>query len=185
MRARILKLHYKVAKKLLQLKSYAEKDGAYRVAKRLHAILLNHGGRTSGDISKLLQVDRSRVKTWLRKYEQLGYESVLEGQRTGRPPQLSEKQKSNLGDIIDSGPIAYGFLSGVWSSIMIARVIEEEFRVSYHPGHVRKVLYSLDFSLQRPKRHLAKADPNKQNRWTRYTYPTIKKSVVIARGITF
>ena len=53
--------------------------------------------------------------------------------------------------------------------------IEEEFLISYHPGHVRKILYSLNYSMQRPKRVLANADPEKQNKWQRYTYPNIKK----------
>ena len=58
---------------------------------------------------------------------------------------------------------------------MIARVIAEEFAVSYHVGHVRKVLKTLGFSVQRPRRQLAKADPIAQERWQRYTYPRLKK----------
>jgi transposase len=83
-----------------------------------------------------------------------------------------------LYDIIDSGPVAYGFLGGVWTSPMIARVIEQEFAVSYHPGHVRKLLHQLGFSVQRPRRTLARANPEKQDRWHRYTYPNIKKKPV-------
>ncbi len=35
---------------------------------------------------------------------------------------------------------------------MIAWVIEEEFGVQYHPGHVRKLLHGWGFSVQRPRR---------------------------------
>jgi transposase len=59
---------------------------------------------------------------------------------------------------------------------MIARVIAEEFAVSYHAGHVRKVLKAMGFSVQRPRRQLAKADPIAQDRWQRYTYPRLKKN---------
>jgi transposase len=37
---------------------------------------------------------------------------------------------------------------------MIAWVIEEEFGVEYHPGHVRKLLHRWGFSVQRPHRVL-------------------------------
>lgn len=47
-------------------------------------------------------------------YEQFGYEALLEGQRSGRPPRLRPAQQQQWEDIIDSGPQAYGFLSGVW-----------------------------------------------------------------------
>lgn len=59
---------------------------------------------------------------------------------------------------------------------MVSRVIEEEFSVSYHPAHVSKILHDLGFSVQRPRKILARADKKKQSHWTRYTYPNIKKS---------
>ena len=106
-------------------------------------------------------------------YEQHGWESLLEGHRSGRPKVLNSVQLSHLDGLIDSGPIAYGFSSGVWTSPMIGQMIEEEFGVRYHPGHVRKVLKALGFSVQRPRRKLAKADPVAQDRWQRYTYPRL------------
>ena len=59
---------------------------------------------------------------------------------------------------------------------MIARVIQEEYQVDYHPGHVRKLLKALGFSVQRPRKRLAKGDPVLQDRWQRYTYPRLKKN---------
>jgi transposase len=58
---------------------------------------------------------------------------------------------------------------------MIAWVIEEEFGIHYHPGHVRKLLHRLGFSVQRPRRVLARANADQQDRWQRYTYPSLKK----------
>ena len=51
---------------------------------------------------------------------------------------------------------------------MIAWVVEEEFGVVYHPGHVRKLLHDLGFSVQRPRRVLARADRHQQDRWHRH-----------------
>ena len=176
MQARLLHLHPMTAKKLLRLRREAEADGAYRVARRLHAVLLNHDGYTSGQIATLLKAVRSSVSEWLRNYEQFGYEGLLEGHRPGRPPELTMAQKQTLADIVDSGPVAYGFLSGVWTSPMITRLIQEEFGVRYHSGHVRKLLHEIGFSVQRPKRKLARADAKEQDRWQRYDYPNLKKT---------
>ena len=65
---------------------------------------------------------------------------------------------------------------------MIAWVIEEEFSVHYHPGHVRKLLDEMGFSVQRPKRVLARADPAQQDRWHRRIYPNIKEKLKAATG---
>ena len=175
MRPLFLKLHHATIKKLLKIKKEAEQDGQYRVAKRIHAVLLNHDGNTSGNIAHTLKSPRSCVCEWLSNYSKYGEESFLEGHRSGRPGQLSEKQKIILSDIVESGPSAYGYLAGVLSAVMIREIIKNEFSVEYDARHVRRILDELDFSLQRPKRILANADPQKQNRWIRYTYPLIKK----------
>lgn len=175
MQARSLQLHHRTLDKLIRDKKESEKEGAYRVSRRIHAVLLNHDGKTSGEIASLLQSPRSSVSEWLKRYEEQGYGGLLEGHRSGRPSGLSDDHKMILGDILDSGPVAYGFTGGVWTSPMIAQVIQDEFELGYHPGHVRKILAQIGFSVQRPKRLLARADPKAQNKWTRYTYPLIKK----------
>ena len=184
MRARFIRLTPKKAEEMSLLQRAAEKDGAYRVARRLHAVLLNHRQHSSGEIARLLEAPRSKVSLWLQQYQTYGWEALLEGHRSGRPKELSQAQLSQLDDIIDSGPIAYGFPSGIWTSPMIARVIEDEFAVHYHPGHVRKVLKALGFSVQRPRRKLAKADPVEQDRWQRYTYPRLKKKPPSGRRLS-
>ena len=176
MRARYLRLSSKRAQLLSALKTEAERDGAFRVAKRIHAVLLNHQRHSSGAISTMLEAPRSKVSLWLSQYEEHGWEALLEGHRSGRPRQLDARQRQELCAILDSGPVAYGFVSGVWTSPMIARVIREEYQVAYHPGHVRKLLKELGFSVQRPRKGLAKADPVEQDRWQRYTYPKLKKN---------
>lgn len=152
-------------------------DGAYRVSKRLHAVLLNHEGKTSGEIANLLKASPSGVSKWLKTYSHKGVEGLMEGKRSGRPGRLSDLDKILLCDIIDSGPIAWGYVSGLWTSIRITEVIHDEFGVDYHPGHVRKLLQEFGFSVQSPKRVLARADKEKQAKWTRETYPDIKKKL--------
>jgi len=63
----------------------------------------------------------------------------------------------------------------VWTSPMIAWVMQEEFGVQYHPGHVRKILHDMGFSVQRPKRVLARADRAQPDRWHRRTYPNLSR----------
>lgn len=155
--------------------SEAAADGAARVAQRIHAVLLNCDEHTSGEISRLLDVSRSKVSEWLKIYEEQGFEGLKEGYRSGRPSRLTDYQKILLCDIIDSGPVAFGYDSGIWTSKRIRDAILEEFGVQYHEGHVRKLLYEFGFSVQSPKRVLALADKEKQAKWTSITYPTIKK----------
>jgi transposase len=69
------------------------------------------------------------------------------------------------------------FTSAVWTSIMIGQVIQNEFEVKFHPGHVRKILKKMDYSMQKPKRIFARADEEQKKKWRRYTYPSVKKKL--------
>src|ERR1700681_4806774 len=173
MLARLLRLHPSTYKRLVRLGKEAERDGAYRVAKRLQAVVLNSEGQTSGGLARILKAPRSKVSEWLQRYQTDGVDGLLEGYRSGRPSELTDQQQQQLGDILDSGPVAYGLDNGIWTSPMIAWVIEEEFGVPYHPGHVRKLLHLLGFSVQRPRRVLSRANASEQDRWHRHTYPNL------------
>jgi transposase len=174
---RAIKIHgtVRTIQKLVTLSKQALRDGAYRVAARLHAIVLNMEGKTAPQIADLLKVHRSKVSIWLRNWQEGGMDGILEGHRSGRPPAMSDAQRQELTDILDSGPVAYGFTSGVWTSPMVARVIQEEFSITYNSAHVSRILHDIGFSVQRPRKKLAKADPTVQSRWVRYKYPSIKK----------
>ena len=97
MRARLLRLHPSTHKRLIRLSKEAQRDGAYRVAKRLQAVVLNSEGRSSGELAGILKAPRSKVSEWLARYEAHGIEGLLEGYRSGRPPQLTALNGSNSG----------------------------------------------------------------------------------------
>ena len=161
---------------LLALRQEAQADKAPRVALRLQAVLLSADGHTPPDIAQLLHIHRSRVHQWIRNWIDHGLDGIKEGHRTGRHSELTPAQRQQLQDIIESGPVAYGLGAGIWTSNMVAEVIHAEYGVTYHPGHVRKILHQAGCSVQRPATRLVQADPKAQRKWTRYTYPNLKKT---------
>ena len=165
----------KTLEKLKELRKMAQADKAPRVALRIQAIMLSLERHGVNDIARLLHVHRSSVHSWIQAWNMYREEGLLEGHRSGRQPRLTDQDKELLHDIVESGPVAYGLQTGVWTSPIIQQVIEEEFQVGYHPGHVRKLLKQMGFSVQRPTTQLIQADPKQQNRWIRYTYPNLKK----------
>ena len=175
MKPRYLELHPRTIKKLKRIESEANIDGAYRVSRRIRSVLLNHDKKSSGQIASTLDAPRSRVSQWLKAFDEHGIEGLMEGRRSGRPSLLTDLQKILICDIVDSGPIAYGLLSGVWTSKLISEIIDDEFGIRYHPGHVWKLLQEFGFSVQSPKRLLANADNEKRQKWIKETYPKIKK----------
>jgi transposase len=167
--------NYKTINKVIRLRNEALHSKETRIALRLQGILLSLDGYTTGKISNLLKIHRSTVTTWVKNWNLYKENGLLEGHRTGRNKKLMNDKFEKLKDIIESGPVAYGLNTGIWTSIIIKQIIEEEFDIIYHPGHVRKILKQLGFSVQRPTIKLGNAEIKKKNKWIRYEYPNLKK----------
>ena len=90
---RTLELHPSTLKRLVRLTKEAGRDGSYRVAKRLQAIVMNAEGYSSGEIARILKAPRSKTSEWLRLYEEHGVDGLLEGHRSGRPRGLDDKER--------------------------------------------------------------------------------------------
>jgi len=175
MQPRQIDLHHRTRKKILRIISECRSSKEFRTARRLETVLLNDDGYTSGEIAHRIGSSRQKVSLWLKTFSESGIEGLYEGHRSGRPSALSADEIETLCGIIDSGPVAYGLDTGVWTSPLIRDVIVEEFGVKYHEGHVRKLLKGFGFSVQRPKRLLALADEEKRREWVEERYPKIKK----------
>jgi transposase len=139
-------------------------------------------GRTVISLAAELGVQRGAVNKWLQWYEAEGADGLRTSKPPGSAPRLTEEQLSKLGQIIEDGPVAVGYQSGVWTGPMIGDLIERMFGVRYHNHYVPRLLNHLGFSVQRPRKRLARADLEKQAYWLRTTFPAIKKKQRPAEG---
>lgn len=153
----------------------AEKRGDLAEWRRGRAILGYIDGRRAVDLAVEAGVSRSSVNRWLQWYEAMGVEGLVTGYAPGPAPKLAEAQQDELSALIDAGPQAAGYTSGVWTGPMIGDLIEQRFGVRYHNHHIPRMLNELGFSVQRPRKRLARADVEAQATWLRDKLPAIKK----------
>ena len=92
----------------------------------------------------------------------------------GRPAELSSAQIRLIPDFLGHGPEAYGFRGKVWTTARIAKVIEEEFGVSYHKAHVSRLLKALRWTPQTPVIRALQRDEDEIRRWREVKWPKLK-----------
>jgi transposase len=172
---RRLRLHPSTYQRLVRLSKEAERDGAYRVAKRLRAVVLNSEGHTGGALAEILQAPRSKVSEWLQRYRTAGVDGLLEGYRSGRPSELTETQEQQLGDILDSGPGAYGLNTGIWTSPIIAWGIETEFGFSITPAMCANGFTAGDFQCNGPATYWPAPTLRRRSDGTAASVPLLEK----------
>ena len=132
-------------------------------------------GRKVTAIAADFGVTRGSVNRWLQWYDVDHVEGLQTSIAEGPAPKLSDEQREALAIIIELGPMQAGYQSGVWTGPMIGDLIHDRFGVRYHNHHVPRLLHQLKFSVQRPRKRLARADLARQATWLRETLPRIKK----------
>jgi transposase len=158
------------------------KAGELAEWRRGRAVLGYIEGRPVIELAADLDVTRGAVNRWLQWYQAMGVEGLVTGTAPGAAPKLAEAQRSELAELVEAGPLAVGYPSGVWTGPMIGDLIESRFGVHYHRHHVPRLLHELGFSVQRPRKRLARADAEAQATWLRERLPAIKKKRARAEG---
>jgi transposase len=166
--------------KLALLVETARAAGDLATWRRGKAITEYMNGARVVELAKQLDVARSSINTWLVAYEKEGVEGLKTGKPPGAKPRLTPEQREKLKETIKAGPQSAGFTSGVWTGPMVREYILRNFGVGYHNHHLPRLLHQLGFSVQRPRKRLARADAEAQAMWINERLPAIKKKPTTA-----
>jgi transposase len=143
--------------------------------RRFAAIRLLEEGLNQTEIAHKLQVSRSTVVRWVGRYRREGDHALRKAGRAGRRPLLSNADRQRLEELLVRGPEALGYETPLWTCPRVAHLIEQEFGVEYHQGHVWRILVSLGWSPQRPAGRARERSEEQIRTWKKKTWPSIKK----------
>lgn len=161
--------------RLRELLNEAEAMSDLKMWRRAKAVLGYLEGRSVATMASELGVSRQAITSWLPWYNARGADGLRTRTSPGAPCRLSPEQRARVAAVVAAGPQAAGFHSGVWTGARIGAWIREHFGVTYHPHHLPRLLHELGFSVQRPRKRLARADHEAQARWLQQRLPAIKK----------
>jgi transposase len=143
--------------------------------RRFRALHLKQQGWSRRDIADALGVSPKSVGRWFARARDAGPESLRAHPSLGPPPKLSAAQQRLIPEFLWHGAEAYGFRGEVWTCARITRVIEEEFGVRYHKGHVGKLLQELRWTPQVPIRRALQRDEEAIRRWRDEVWPELRR----------
>lgn len=140
---------------LVKEKYNKEKDG--RIKQRLLIVLKAYKEKSSYKIAEDVNTSHTKVQRWINRFNKKGFEGLDDKFRSGRPKFIKKKQILQLEKNLTRKS---EFRAG-YNTLEIVHMINAEFRVSYTPRHVRRLLQVLGYSQIIPRpRHINK-DPIK------------------------
>ena len=143
--------------------------------RRLEGLKLLRQGLNQSEVARRVKVCSQTVSRWARTVAERGEKALKAAGRAGRLPLLDFRQRQHLVSLLLEGPEKLGYETPLWTYPRVADLIEREFGVRYHAGHVWKVLRQLNWSPQRPKGRALERNEEAIVEWKRKTWPAIKK----------
>ena len=133
-------------------------------------------GKSQADVVRELEVSRQSASRWHADWAQGGTPALRGAGRAGRLPRLNERDLTRLERELLKGPLANGFPTDLWTLARVGEVIERLTGVSYHPGHVWRILTRLGWSRQRPARRALERDDAAIEHWAKVEWIRVKKT---------
>jgi transposase len=143
--------------------------------RRMQAAKLLKHGIHEAEVARRVGVHRQSVNRWARQLSESGISGLKKAGRAGRKPRLTEADLDKIREGLKRGPEALGYETGLWTAWRVADLIEREFGVRYHSGHVWKILTKLGWSCQRPTTRALERDEDAIRRWKQKRWPELKK----------
>ena len=147
---------------VLGLQDEIRRSEESRYDHRLHGVLLVAQGMKCPEVARVLGDAPRTVEYWVHSFEEIGLAGLLEGDRSGRPRRLSEKQLQEINSVLRRMPRETGLGGNVWDGKTLAAWIEREYKINLGVRQCQRLFRQLGFRLRKPRTAIAQADPERQ-----------------------
>ena len=141
----------------------------------MRAVAMLQEGLGLREVARRVGVAPGSVVRWRDAYERVGKEGLKAKPHPGGKPRLSASQRQGLARLLLKGPPAHGYRTDLWTLGRVAQVIDKHFGISYHPGHVWRILQQMGWSCQKPDAQARERNEQEIRRWRQEHWPHIKK----------
>lgn len=147
---------------VLGLQDEIRRSEESRYDHRLHGVLLVAQGLTCPEVAGLLGDAPRTVEYWVRDFEQRGLAGLQEGERSGRPKRLTEKQVQTVNRVLRKSPRQAGVSGNIWDGKTLSAWIEQQYGIKLGVRQCQRMFRQLGFRLRKPRPAIAQANPELQ-----------------------
>jgi transposase len=130
---------------------------------RLHVVLLVAKGMSCPSVADYLGDSERTVRFWIRRYQEDGLQGLVENERSGRPPRITQKQLNRIASALRKKPEDVGLNGGIWDGKSLSAFIWEDFGITLGTRQCQRLFRQLGFRLRKPRPMIARSNPEIQS----------------------
>lgn len=135
---------------LKRLQKIYDKEKNAKSKLRLLSAVHRKRGKSIDEIAYLLSKPRRTIHGWLTRFQKRGIDGKDSIKQSGRPATLTLTQRKNLVKDLERGPPHNQ--TGLWSTKELKDLLKRKYNVEFVNQHIWRLLVSLGFSMQRPRK---------------------------------
>ena len=113
---------------------------------------------TCPQVAELLGDAPRSVEYWVHRFERSGLAGLREGERSGRPRRLNEKQLREINIALRQMPRELGLGGNLWDGKTLAAWIAQRYGMELGVRQCQRLFRQLGFRLRKPRPSVAQAD---------------------------
>lgn len=152
------------ATSVVGLQQEIQRSEESRYDHRLHGVLLVAQGMRCPEVARLLGDAARSVEYWVHRFEQQGLAGLAEGERSGRPTRLNQKQVKEINRVLREKPSDAGMRINLWDGKALSAWINKTYSIQLGVRQCQRLFRQFEFRLRKPRPVLARADPARQKK---------------------
>lgn len=143
--------------------------------RRLKAGEYFNNGKSDAWVARHFKVSVVAAWKWRQTWSKDKKQGLKSKGRCGARKKITKEKLKKIDGLLLKGAEKNGFPSPLWTLDRVAEVIRKEIHVTYHPGHVWKILKSTGWTNQKPVRRARERNEAGIRRWYKEVWPALKK----------
>jgi transposase len=130
-------------------------------------------------VAKIFNITRYCIYKWIRIYNEKGYDGLNTLKAPGAEPIVTEGLDDWIKEtVLNKTPLDFGYKSHLWTSLIIAQLLEKQFGVEVCDDTVSLHLKTMGLSYQKPCYFDKKRDEKEVEYFVSIKFPKIKRLAV-------
>jgi transposase len=144
---------------LTRLKSQPSSE----TSERALMVLMNHEGKSSPEIARLLKRNPHTVRDWLKRFRENGVKGLYRNYSPGRPSSLRQEVESKIEEIIESPPEDHGYPVSLWTVLLLKDFLKKS-SISASEDTIERALKKKEYRYKRAAKTVPVRAPTKREK---------------------
>lgn len=143
-------------------------------------------GKSRAQVAESLGVTWKTTNEWFKAWRVDGKEGLATKGKPGPKPIFSDQHREQLAELLQKGPRAFGYENDLWSLPRVRSVVGNELGIWVSTVDIWRLLRSMNWSPQKPKRKARERNEEKIAHWKKEKWPEIsQRAMAEGRVIVF